>query len=396
MKHYKKIVGALLALGIGAGAQAATYEKVPPVAECAGENVTVPCEQQGWHVGAQYIYVQPTGDQLYSNLNSQSRWASGFRVESGYHFGTGSDVTANWIYFSKNSRRNVVPFNNPLLGNSLIYALFAADDDDSDDDDIDVGFADVFGNGPFTNTEAVKSTFNAVNLEFGQQAYWGESVSTRFHVGLQYASIKRNQQSTFTLNGTTTAAHSETGETLRVDGSNFGYFAVEQKFHGIGPRVGVDAYYTFGDSNFSLVGKGAVAVLAADTRVRNGRGSSILVGEAFGADNNSVERFTQRVDVTLPSARTRTLTVGLEAKLGIEYAYPLASGELVFEGGYQWAAYPQAMLTPTASTLVLTENSDGTQTQSAPIDLGLGVPGDLNNFGYHGFYVGLRWNGDLA
>jgi Legionella pneumophila major outer membrane protein precursor len=391
MKQYKKIVGALLALGIGSGAQAATYEKVAPVAECVGENVTVPCEQQGWHVGAQYIYVQPTGDQLYSDLNSQSRWASGFRLEGGYHFGTGNDVTVNWIYFSKSSRRNVVPFNNPLLANSAIYDVF----DDDDDDDDDIAFADIFGNGPFTASEQVKSTFNAVNLEFGQMAYWGERVSTRFHVGLQYASIKRTRSQSFAINGTGVFTD-DVGEVFRVNAENRGGFSFEQKFRGIGPRVGVDAYYTFGDSNFSLVGKTAVAVLAADTRVRKGSGFSSLVAEAFDADNEFVERLVQNVDVTMQNARTRTLTLGLEAKLGLEYAYPLASGDLVFEGGYQWAAYPQAMLAPSTSTLVLTQNDDGEVLQSAPINLGLGVPGDLNNFGYHGFYVGLRWNGDLA
>jgi hypothetical protein len=387
MKHYKKIVGALLALGIGSSAQAATYEKVPPVAECVGENVTVPCEQRGWHVGAQYVYVQPTGDQLYTDLNSQSRWASGFRLEGGYHFGTGNDITANWIYFSKASRRNVVPFNNPLLI--------------ADDGNINALLGDAFGPGPFLSAERVESTFNAVNLEFGQLAYWGERVSTRFHAGLQYVSIKRERSHY-------NSAVAGTGETttplfqipVRIDAANSSSLYFEQKFNGIGPRLGLDAYYTFGESNFSLVGKGAVSVLAADTRVRKSAGYSNLTIDVTSLNPNLPFDFRLldvNSNVNVPNARTRTLTVGLEAKLGIEYAYPLASGDLIFEGGYQWAAYPQAMLAPSAATVTPTAAIFETAPVDLdPIDLGLGVPGDLNNFGYHGFYVGLRWEGDLA
>jgi hypothetical protein len=378
----KTITLAIAALGVSSVANAAMYAP-----ECVGENVTVPCEQRGWHVGAQYIYVQPTGDQLYSDLNSQSRWASGFRLEAGYHFGTGNDITANWIYFSKASRRDVVPFNNPFLAT----APFFGEDP--------TFFGGVFGPGPFVSAERVKSTFNAVNLEFGQLAYWGERVSTRFHAGLQYASIKRDRTHyNFNLVGSVSETIGD--NVIRDDVSNYGSIGFEQKFHGIGPRLGLDAYYTFGESNFSLVGKGAVEVLAADTRVRNGLGQAAYI-ENFFINNNQVVSSAEYLTVTLPEARTRTLTVGLEAKLGIEYAYPLASGDLIFEGGYQWVAYPQAMLAPTAANVVdrtvleVAGVAEPTQTVTST-NLGLGIPGDLNNFGFHGFYVGLRWAGDLA
>ncbi|NKB46448.1 MAG: hypothetical protein GKR77_01510 [Legionellales bacterium] len=378
----KTITLAIAALGVSSVANAAMYAP-----ECVGENVTVPCEQRGWHVGAQYIYVQPTGDQLYSDLNSQSRWASGFRIEGGYHFGTGNDITANWTYFSKASRRNVVPFNNPLI------AL----------DDPGVGEAFGFGPGPFFSAERVKSTFNAVNLEFGQLAHWGERVSTRFHAGLQYASIKRNRThyDTTAMATVTQIVNNVDTDVQRTYSSSASF---EQKFNGIGPRVGVDAFYTFGESNFSLVGKGAIAVLAADTRVRKGTArGNFYIDQAPVGSQNFVRTTTQNLDVVIPSARTRTLAVALEAKLGIEYAYPLASGDLIFEGGYQWAAYQQSMLNPTAVSAQLTSDSiaavDGIPaglTTSPAVPIGLGIPGDLNNFGYHGFYVGFRWEGDLA
>jgi Legionella pneumophila major outer membrane protein precursor len=376
----KTITLAIAALGVSSVANAAMYAP-----ECVGENVTVPCEQRGWHVGAQYIYVQPTGDQLYTDLNSQSRWASGFRVEGGYHFGTGNDITLNWIYFSKTSRRNVTPFNNPLLL--------------ADNDNLNAILGNAFGSGPFPSAESVKSQFNAVNLEFGQLAHWGERVSTRFHAGLQYVSIKRDRSH---YNSSAVGAFDIVIGDIqigRVDLANSGGISFEQKFSGIGPRLGLDTYYTFGESNFSLVGKGAVAVLAADTRVRNGIGQTNLLVDFTPTGGAATRLLNLTNNVTIPNARTRTLTVGLEAKLGVEYAYPLASGDLIFEGGYQWAAYPQSMLAPTAASVTPTIDLPilpvGPVTL-APIDLGLGVPGDLNNFGYHGFYVGLRWEGDLA
>jgi hypothetical protein len=384
MKNYNKIAVALLALGIGGGAHAAIYEKVAPVAECVGENVTTPCEQRGWHVGAQYMYVQPTGDQLYSNLNSQSRWASGFRLEAGYHFDAGNDITANWVYFSKASRRNVVPFNNPLLANNQLIGGTPA------------SFAQFYGEGPFVVAERVKSTFNAVNLEFGQMAYWGERISTRFYIGLQYASIKRDRTHLdFALSGLI-PQQGIFPERRRFNNASVGF---EQKFDGIGPRVGLDTYYTVGNSNLSLVGKAAAAVLAADTRIRNGHGRVLNIRELL--PNGAVtDRTTIDIDITVPSARTRTLALGLEAKLGIEYAWPLATGDLIFEGGYQWVAYPQSMLAPSAVQTQETYTVEGPNfilsTQFDPKRFGLGFPGDLNNFGYHGFYVGLRWAGDLA
>ncbi|NKB47516.1 MAG: hypothetical protein GKR77_06985 [Legionellales bacterium] len=348
MKHYTKIISALVALGIGGGAHAAAFEKVAPVGECSGENVVVPCEQNGWHVGAQYIYVQPTGDQLYTDLSSNSKWASGFRLEGGYHFGTGNDVTVNWTYFSKSSRRNITLFGD--IPSTLL----------SDEDIDELVLSPV-------SPERVKSKFNAVNLEFGQLAHWGSQVSTRLHAGLQYAQIKR-ERSHLNLSASFVDTAEEQPESISLATN----YHVNQKFTGIGPRVGIDAFYTVGESNLKLVGKAAVAVLAGDAQVTINR----FRVNAVSVKDDVVVRDETSV-ILGPSNRTRALVPALESKLGMEYDYALANGDLVFEAGYQWVSYPQSMQQPVL------------------ID-GLGIPGDRSNFGYHGFYVGLKWLGDLA
>ncbi|NKB47556.1 MAG: hypothetical protein GKR77_07190, partial [Legionellales bacterium] len=325
-----------------------------------------------------------------SDLNSQSRWASGFRVETGYYFGNGHDVTVNWTYFSKNSRRTVFPVNSPLLVADEL--LDNGDEDEDDHDDLEL----IANNFPtkFPSAERVKSTFNAVNLEFGQMAYWGEQVKTRFHVGLQYASIVRQRSH---YNSTITAARNFSAINLDFNATKSSAADFEQKFNGIGPRLGLDTFYKLGDSNFSLVGKAAIALLASSSQVRKGV-ARININEQLTVSNQSpMQLFAVNADITIPNAKTRTLTAGLEAKLGFEYAHPLASGDLIFEGGYQWVLYPQSMLNPTAFSLQKTSDDiDGELLEFPAMPIDLGIPGDLNNFGYHGLYVGLRWEGDLA
>jgi Legionella pneumophila major outer membrane protein precursor len=341
----KTIITTLACLGLGYGSYASAYDKAAPAA-CTGENVTVPCETQGWHVGAQYIYVQPTGDQLYTDLKSQSKWASGVRVETGYHFGNGNDVTLNWTYFSKNSKRS----------NAAMDSFFNPIDPE------DPRYSDVVS---YTPVEKVKSTFNVINLEFGQMAYWGEKMSTRLHAGVQYADIKRTFNSLNRTSYTIVPFQENVDQTVQ---SGF-----EQKFRGIGPRVGVDAFYQFGDTNLSLVGKAAVAVLAADSRITKQQLHSVTNAQSPDF------AFKEEISIIGQNTRTRILTPAFEAKLGLEYNLPLAAGDLTFEGGYQWASYPQTLQTPNPVT-----------------DFSTGVTGNMNNFGYHGFYVGARWSGDLA
>jgi hypothetical protein len=332
----KTIITTLACLGLSYGSYATAYDKAGSAA-CAGENVNVPCEAQGWHVGAQYIYVQPTGDQLYTDLNSQSKWASGVRVETGYHFGNGNDVTVNWTYFSKNSKRS----------NSAMYSPYSMSD-------YEVPYlSDVVIDNP---VEKVKSTFNVVNLEFGQMAHWGEKVSTRFHAGVQYASIKR------TFNSFDRVSY--TRNSLKIEETMQGSF--QQKFRGIGPRIGLDAFYQIGESNLSLVGKTAIAVLAGSSKI-----SKIQQRAVYTVDSTPV---LEVIGIT-PNTRSRIVTPAFEAKLGLEYNMPLATGDLVFEGGYQWANYPQTMKSLSSYSK---------------------LTGDQNNFGFHGFYVGARWSGDLA
>ena len=336
----KTIITTLACLGLGYGAYASAYDKAGSVA-CTGENVKVACQTQGWHIGAQYIYVQPTGDQLYTDLNSQSKWAPGVRIEGGYRFGNGNDVTVNWTYFSKNSKRS----------NAAMYTPFSLDDFEGP------AYSNVI---LYTPVEKVKSSFNVVNLEFGQMAYWGEKVSTRFHAGVQYANIKRKFNSFNRTSRTLTVL----GIAVDIDETTQVNF--EQKFRGIGPRVGLDAFYQIGDTNLMLVGKAAVAVLAGSSKVTNAR-----LHEVYSMNSDNMSEMT----LLAQNIRSRIVTPAFDARLGLEYNLPLTAGNLAFEGGYQWASYPQTMKSTSSY---------------------FGLTGDQNNFGYHGFYIGAKWSGDLA
>ncbi|NKB46527.1 MAG: hypothetical protein GKR77_01950 [Legionellales bacterium] len=348
--NLRKIVIALAALGASSTALAGTIDST-----CAGDSVTVGCEQAGWQVGAKYLFVQPTGDQLYSDLSSHSKWASGFELNTAYLFGEGKDVSLNWTYFSKTSKRNVQPLDTlltPIIDtrkNSLTNISDSA--------------------------EQIKSKFSAVNLEFGQTAYWGSQVTTRLHAGLQSVSIKRAR------------SHFDQVAQFGTENPVFASSQLnyEQTFKGIGPRVGIDSAYAIGDSNLSLVGKGAITVLAGTSKVR--KNSTTLMQFTPSTPKNDIA-FIE----TMPDQRTRTIAPALEAKLGLQYDVPLATGTMMIEAGYQWVNYLQVMKAPVNAIPDSLDVSKKTLTFEPSNS---GIPGNQNNFGYHGFYAGLKWQGDL-
>lgn len=315
MLNLKKTAVAVLAFG----SSAVFAGTMGPV--CTPGSVTVPCEHTAWDFGAQALYLQPsysnygyTGITLTDGVetfqNATPNWAWGFKLEGSYHFSTGNDLDINWYHFN-NTSTHTMP-------------------DGSFDP-----FIDAF---PANVAASLQSNWNAVNAEFGQHVDFGEFKKIRFHGGLQYARIN----TTTSVDGTNTAG------TIAISDSD------SSTYNGIGPRVGADMSYNWGNG-FAMYANGAAAV---------------LVGTSSFTRN-----FSPALDdvVTTLTGSTTKIVPELEAKLGATYTYAMAQGDLTLDAGWMWANYFNAQTFPTA--LLLNDQTD---------------------FGIQGPYIGLKWVGNVA
>ncbi|HDV5714116.1 TPA: hypothetical protein RJG04_002982, partial [Legionella pneumophila] len=288
---------------------------------CTPDNVTVPCASTAWDLGIQALYLTPTysGNQYQYNFlgyrsdgvniyfNKKERdWSWAFRLEGSYHFGTGSDVTVNWMHFNHESTTPGITYVSLISGNTLGFAYDKSD-----------------------------LRWDAVNAEFGQHTDFGIFKDIRFHAGVQYTYLKREEFAPVSIfnptTETTTAGFNRTG----------------QKFSGAGPRIGIDLTYNFTNS-FSIYGKFAGALIIGDSEVED-------------------------TSIPTPFAHSSTLEVipELEGKLGLAYTHNLSRGNLVADAGYMVVNY--------FSVFELPANVS-----------------PATNLAFQGPYAGLKWIGNIA
>lgn len=135
-----------------------------------------------------------------------------------------------------------------------------------------------------------ETNWDAVNAEFGQTVVLSSTNKVRIHSGIQYAQINSSLNRGITATG------------------------FNSDYNGFGPRLGIDMNYGFGNG-FELYGKSAAA---------------LLVGTSSFSDLIAINTFSGSYTKVVPE---------FDAKLGINYAYPLAQGDLIFDAGYLWMNY---------------------------------------------------------
>lgn len=314
MLNLKKTAVAVLALG----SSAAFAGTMGPV--CTAGNVTVPCESTAWDFGIEALYLQPSysndfgyagattttvpGSVTESYVSASPKWNWGFKLEGSYHFGTGSDLNLNWYHLGQKSTTRT-------YGNT---------------------FVPTFGLGTSTSTRVTaKPAWDAVNLEFGQHVDFSEFKNVRFHAGLQYARVQDKRSAV----GTT--------------GSSVYNFSQTSKYSGIGPRVGADFMYGFGNG-LGLYAKGATAILAGTSKV------------------NSAQSNNFQINATALRSSRSTIVPELEGTLGVNYTYAMAQGNLTLDVGYMWQNYFNVLARPTSDS----------------------------NFGVSGLIFGGKWVGSIA
>lgn len=317
MLNMKKTAVAVLAFG----SSVAFAGTMGPV--CTPGNVTVPCESQAWDVGIQALYMNVYLNDDYAYPYSSSSvsgttftethheagpdWGWGFKLEGSYHFNTGNDLTVNWYHLNDNenttSIRSAVDFDTDRL------------------------------------EYRVDPRWDAVNVEMGQHADFGMFKDIRFHGGLQYARVEvANTIRGFVGTGTGTQV---------ING------VAKSKFSGVGPRVGADYSYNFGNG-LAIYANGAAALLVGDSDA-----DSRITQNFFGSSTN------------VQTGSRTTVVPELEAKIGGKYTYAMAQGDLTLDAGWMVANYFNAITNP----LSFADDSD---------------------FAVQGPYVGLKWVGQVV
>ncbi|MGL5742619.1 MAG: Lpg1974 family pore-forming outer membrane protein [Legionella sp.] len=336
MLSLKKTTLAILALG-SSSLFAGTMGPV-----CTPGNVAVPCPSTAWNVGGQALILQVMTDNNLSlgvstgfnpadgvsfvdvSTDLSAQWDWGFQIEGSYHFNTGNDITISWYHLDTG-------WNNHEFVRDDIPLVRATED-------VRLGYGH-------------KNRWDAVNGELGQFVGFSANKKIRFHGGFQFASIKRS------VHAFAAVERTGTGE-LAVTNDVFGRLEGDTQYNGFGPRTGIDMNYVFGNG-FGIYAKAATALLVGSAKH----------GFDFDARHVIDGDVVSGLDIDVGGTRT-SIVPELEAKLGANYTYAMAQGDLTMDAGYMWFNYFNAL--------------------NATV-----LPGTATDFGAAGPYFGLKYVGNV-
>jgi hypothetical protein len=161
--------------------------------------------------------------------------------------------------------------------------------------------SDQYGNN--INRHNLHTKWDAVNVELGQFVDFSANKKMRFHGGVQYVNM------------------SSTDNVYTIATGTLNNNSWTSTYSGFGPRTGLDLNYVFGNG-FGIYAKGAVALFMG-----TGKFSSFDV-------------YTGGPGTPQHGSRS-AMVPELEGKLGADYTYAMAQGDLTIDAGYMIVDYFQ-------------------------------------------------------
>ncbi|MDF1646653.1 MAG: Lpg1974 family pore-forming outer membrane protein [Legionellaceae bacterium] len=296
---------------------------------CDNSNVETPCASTAWSFAGNALYLEPSfpafawtnqrigTDSLGNNVQvygTEPEYNWGFFLEGAYHFNQDKDLLLNIYYY---------------------------DDTTQGTDKLALGG---------TGKRAITSSWVAANFELGQALHIGEANDIRLHGGVQYARIYSKSNFSQVINvGNPIAGLPPVGPILGI---------VDDVFNGFGPRIGADLGYKLSNlwsrvDGFHVYTNGAIALLA---------GKNTYTASILGATPIASGNAYRTVNTVIPE---------IDLKLGVDYVYTIAQGNLTFDAGWLWVDYISAASYWTGGS----GNGDAT---------------------FQGLYFGLKWKGQLV
>lgn len=300
---------------------------------CTPGNVTVPCEGSAWEFGVQALYLQPafsTQNSISSLVNVSptfavstlnvinnvptfqqfnNDWNWGVRLEGAYHYGTGNDLTINWLHFTNNT--NLAWFE-PATSAGLIPPFIPSN---------------------IAATLFLDNQFDQVNLELGQFVDVSKAKKMRFFAGLQYGQVQANATTNFERFVTT-------GFVLGSSSINAAGLTNNTNFQGWGPVAGIDyAYYLTEALSVTAQGSGSILI-----------GTHRYVSDLLDPTALAILQYAAR--------KENAMVPTLDAQLGVNYAWNIAQGQLNLQVGYEALNYFNALNNQPAGLTDFIQSSD--------------------------------------
>jgi hypothetical protein len=294
----------------------------------AQEIATAPSLEGGWSgmLGG-FLFVPSTNDQAYDIINNQNEindsdatYLNSYTVNDNFDYDTGWQAAIGYV------------FDNTANGIELSYRSFNSSQDfgPTGPQTFDDVVTPIFEEGTFNSKEGIYANTNNQyqnwDLMISQFLDIGTHVQMRFLGGLSYLSdLKQTRKNNVYL-------ESGTG-VINGDFTNFSdvdvYEEASSKYSGLGPRIGIDARYDFGEdlAGFGIVGGASLAYFLGD--LKNDLNSSYKGCYESAPPPPSVAQDCTGEGVPLPFDTGYNATdqndnhavTNLRANLGIDYVY---------------------------------------------------------------------------